>query len=556
MRGTFRIIGFFLFFLLVFVNLARLINFALDISGLDDSGWYFGVAWNLASKGKYASLTNPAAIEPRFETKESQLAVTPDVFNRTSIIGRDNLDYFPVGVSVGPGMIVPVAMVTRIFKAGYWQFRLFPIITYCFLLGGLLWLVYRQAGISGSTILVVFLNLFPGLTIPLGYEALAEPTGFLYLILGGFFLTLSLRRKKREKFNLITSGIFFSLAGLTKFLYFLNFLPTVGLYLYFIRKNKEKLRRVFLLLLGFSLPIFIFELYRFIFLYMFGGLSIWLANLGMSLLFFVSAGSGLGESQISSGRFQTLSQKMGVLGEIGLNNYLLLTLLLACLVIFIFQRWRKRKDFLYLLLFSFWSINLIWFFLLSATGWARHFWPGLILTIFFLSIILGSLFSHHERKTRNLSLLTGLLVVASLLKTTTPSFIYQINFGKETLISWQKKFMEKKPLGAALPLPIFPLSEQKATVEFIKRHILPEAKIFYVGSLMVGEIAPLVNRVFYSTERLSKTKALSQKAYVIFGPYQVSPNWRLISLEDYTIQVNKFCDKEVFSNAYYKICRL
>lgn len=541
-------------FLLVFVNLARLINFALNISGLDDSGWYFGVAENLASKGKYASLTNPAAIEPKFETKESQLAVTPDVFNRTSIIGRDNLDYFPVGVSVGPGIIVPVAMVTRIFKAGYWQFRLFPIITYCFLLGGLLWLVYRQAGISGSIILVLFLNLFPGLMIPLGYEALAEPTGFLYLILGGFFLSLSLRRKEKEKFSLITSGIFFSLAGLTKFLYFLNFLPAVGLYFYFIGKTKEKFQKVGSLLLGFSLPIFIFELYRFVILYKFGGLLVWLANLGMSLLLFVSGGSGLGESQVSGGRLQALSQKMGVFGEIGFSNYLLTTLLLACLIIFLFLRWRKRKDFFYLLLFSFWSINLIWFFFLSATGWARHFWPGLILTIFFLSIILGSLFSHPERRTRNLGLLTGLLVVASLLKTTTPSFIYQINFEKETLISWQRKFMEKKPLGAALPLPIFPLSEQKTAVEFIRGKILPEEKIFYVGSLIVSEIPPLVNRVFYSTELVSKTKVTPKKTYVIFGPYQANPDWRLISFEEYKNQLEKYCGREVFGNGFYKIC--
>ncbi|MCX6796469.1 MAG: hypothetical protein NTW06_03135, partial [Candidatus Falkowbacteria bacterium] len=144
----------------------------------------------------------------------------------------------------------------------------------------------------------------------------------------------------------------------------------------------------------------------------------------------------------------------------------------------------------------------------------------------------------------------------SLLKTITPSFIYQINFKNQTLISWQKKFMEKKPFGAALPLPIFPLWEQKTAVDFIKGNILPEEIIFYVGSLMVSEIPPLVNRVFYSTELILKTKIAPQKTYVIFGPYQVNPDWRQISFEEYKNQLEKYCSQEVFGNGFYKICLL
>lgn len=540
-KNIIKISGFLILLFLIYVNIFRFLNFAFNIAGLDDSGWYFGMAENLAFRGKYASFTNPSL-------GVDKSAVATDIFNRISTVGQDDLDYFPVGVSVGPGLIVPVAIFLKIFGVGYWQFRLFPIISYFFLLGTMLWVVYRLSGIGGMVVLAILLNLFPHLAIPLGFEAFGEPTGFLYVLLGGIFLAIFLKKECQNLLFLVFSGMFFSLATLTKTLYFLNFLPALLIYFLYLQKKKQSWRKFFLLLFSFLLPILLFEIYRFIVLFGLGGLSTYIASLSSGLVFFFTAGgSPLGG--------QPFVQKMAVFKEIGFSQPFYVILCFFCFVAFFIKKWQEQKDSLFLLIFTFWLTNLTWFFIFSNTGWARHFWPGLLLTLIFLSSFLSDSFSQIKKGKFLFPVLATFLLI-SFSGQINFSFIFRPKLEGGILLDWRNKFMEKGFFGARLPLPIFPLSAQKPAVNFIRENVPLQSRIYYVGGLLVSEIPPLAKRIFYSTERIPNEKMNQLPAYVVFGPYQVSSWWRIVSLEEYARELTKYCGWEVFGNDYYKICLL
>lgn len=546
MRKVLDIFVSLLILFLIFVNLARFLNFALKIAGFEhDSGWYFGVAANLALHGKYASYTNPV-----IEGETSGIVVNK--WNRPSIIDQEDLEFFPSGVSVGPAFLIPVASFVRFFGVGYWQFRLFPILTYFLLLGLSIWLVIRFSGKFGIIFLLVFLNLFPQLAIPIAFESFAEPTGLFYLLLGATLLDLSLKLKQKQENLIFLAGIFFSFSLLTKTLYLFGFLAAVLLYSGLLFRGfdwRKKIIKLVYLVAGFLLPILLFEIYCLVVLTRIAGVFAYLANLSSHLIVFVSAGSGLGENPTS------LKDKFKVFSEIGFSSWQKVALLF-CSLLFLFyldyRKDKKKRSFLLELLLIYWLINSCWFLFLNSTGWARHFWPGLFLAVIFMASFMGNVFFNFFLKKNWQALAVILLFLVIIFQPASLGLIFKAGLPENLTAFWRDKYFEQMPQG--LPLPIFSLVKQKEAVDFIKKEIPPKGKIYYLGNLLVAEIPPLVDRVFYEVTRAHQ--ANSELNYVIFGPYQVSLDWRIISQQSYLDQVKKFCQKELFDNDYYKVCLL
>jgi hypothetical protein len=300
---------------------------------------------------------------------------------------------------------------------------------------------------------------------------------------------------------------------------------------------------------GFLLPVLLFEVYHLVVLTRIAGVFAYLANISSHLIVFVSAGSGLGENPIS------LKDKFKVFSEIGFSSWEKV-ILLFCSLLFLFysdyRKNKKKKNFLLELLLIYWWVNCCWFLFLNSTGWARHFWPGLFLAVIFMASFLGSIFFNFFSKKNWHALAVMLLFLVIIFQSAPLGLIFKADLPEDLTAFWRDKYFEQKPQG--LPLPIFSLAKQKEAVDFIKKEIPKDGQIYYIGGFLVAEIPPLVDRIFYSVARARLVNSKSN--YIIFGPYQASSDWRIISQQSYFDQVKKFCQKELFDNNYYKVCLL
>src|SRR3990167_7690110 len=132
--------------LMVLPFLLRSVFFATHIGGVEhDSGWYLGVARNLAQRGIYASYTNTVT--------EAMKGTYPSIHGRVSVQDDNGFVYFPAGVTVGPGYIIPEALILKLFGYGWWQFRAWPLLAFMGLLI-LTFLIIWQVG--GLLALILF----------------------------------------------------------------------------------------------------------------------------------------------------------------------------------------------------------------------------------------------------------------------------------------------------------------------------------------------------------------------------------------------------------------
>ncbi|NUQ65082.1 MAG: phospholipid carrier-dependent glycosyltransferase [Pirellulales bacterium] len=241
--------------------LARVVVFADHFGGVaQDSGWYLGVAKNLAHRGIYASYSNAIPEEP------------PGAWE--SILGRMNVQdaagftYFPAGVTVGPGYVVPEAMVLSLFGDGWWQYRLWPLLTYWGMLVVLLWLAVRMGGIASAALLCLWFWFVPQLSITTAYEAYSEPAALFWLLLSVACYDRARRGGPRAGFFYGAAGVLLSLATLTKALAMLAAPVFFLAALVELRAGRRRLRLWItdwvLFAVGFLVPNATFSLYRYV----------------------------------------------------------------------------------------------------------------------------------------------------------------------------------------------------------------------------------------------------------------------------------------------------
>lgn len=104
----------------------------------------------------------------------------------------------------------------------------------------------------------------------------------------------------------------------------------------------------------------------------------------------------------------------------------------------------------------------------------------------------------------------------------------------------------------------FRLSEQIELVNYFKKSIKAEDRIYYLGWFLVAEASPLVDKVFYSIDRyftIGQQNPENGKSYLIFGPYQKGTQ-ALVPEEYVSQKILTLCHQVVFSNPSYTLCAL
>ena len=540
-------------FLLSLVFVIKVIFFVGPYAGIEhDSGWYLGIAKNLADRGIYASYTN---------TIESDgVGAFPSIHHRYSVQDKDGYSYLPGGITVGPGYVIPEAILLRIFGNGWWQYRLWPLLSFAFLLIASFALSLRLGGRLVTACAVIWLWSIPQFTTQFAFEALSEQTALFYLILSFVLCAYALTTStKKRNICWLAAGVLFALAVLTKLLLLLAGVSFFVLAILDLFSNAENKRSWFtrwsLLFLGFLIPNILFELYQFLVLYSRFGMEGYVAIWKDFFIHFQQDTKG-GQSSLA---LHFLLQKADVWRLIGFRWPIFAWFGLGVGASFLPKdRYPFRRNFLVLSYVTI-AITMLWFIKSDPAGWGRHAWHALYIGLFLLSGIfvegIRFFLFHPNPRMKWLSLL---LVVFVAVGFRTGFFDFSAFLDEGTVAKWRELRIDGELQG--LPSnPIVTLWHQQEVVEFFKRVIRSEDQIYYWDQFLVAEISPLVDRVFYPLGRyVSRQKSANRgdgKNYVIFGPYQIGPN-AMISSETVVNAMNHMCAKMRLSNPEYVVCEL
>lgn len=532
----------------VLLFLARSIFFANTYGGIEhDSGWYLGVAKNLALRGIYASYTNTVT--------EEGVGAFPSIHGRFSVQDSQGFTYFPAGVTLGPGYVMPEAFIIKIFGSGFWQYRAWPLIAFTGLLILLFYFVYSIGGLLALIIFQVWLWAIPQIYVVFSYEAFSEHIALFYLLLSILFLHRSL--KKNTSDMLFFSGIFLSLAALTKYIYAITAAPFLIWLFFDLYKNrsalKKPLQRWSLFFIGLVLPIILFLGYR--------NIST-LAKFGPSgldginqdfMIHFKSEGSDI--KNLLHPNWEFVSKKILLWSNVAIKYPMMwLLLLVSPFITFILAKKDSRIILSLLYLITFVSVG--WFVMLESFGWTRRTWQSFPLAIALVSIMIGLLIDAKYTLWKKITACILIIVVIPFslrYDKLEPGFVIP----QKTLDSWSTtRYSEGIQL---LPhQPQFSITDQKETVKYFQSNIRPQDRIYYIGGLLVAELSPLVDKVFYPIgryENLRYTNPDGGNSYLIFGPYQLPP-LSIVSSDHITTNVQNYCSKVTFQNSSYVLCKL
>ena len=546
----------FIFYLLItsLLFFARVVVFADRLGGVEhDSGWYLGVARNLAQRGIYASYTNTIIPEEQGDY--------PSIHGRFSVQDENGYSYFPAGVTVGPGYIIPEAILLKIFGYDFWQFRLWPLISFFCLLILVFYFAYKLGGWISLIILYIWLWLFPQIYLPMAYEAYGEHVALFYLLLSFF---LFLRKSKTERSNyflMFISGVIFSLSVLTKYLMLLaissfGFIFLCDVFLMFRKKDPRQTRqKIFGWIvwgLGFVLPMAIFEVYRYLSLVSQFGVQGWKAINKDIQIHLAQNGSGLKLLKLD---YNFVFKKFLIWEKFGFRYGFLAWTVLAFYTLQILYKKRKGDIQIFSLFIVSSLAGLIWFTFFSPTGWTRHAWMSLVLGLVLIASFLGSLISRIKMKKKfGFTLILG----ASILLTQRLSMAHpKFSIDESVINKWELQRYE----GGLQGLPtntIASLSDQKELKSFFEKNVKNKDRVYYLGWFLVAEASPIVDKVFYTYDRyeyLQRKNPQNGVSYLILGPYQKG-RLSLVGQSYVPKKIDSLCNKVVFNNPSYTLCTL
>jgi hypothetical protein len=529
--------------------LARILFFVNSYGGLEhDSGWNLGLAKNLATRGIYASYTNTIT--------NSSVGVSGNIHNRISVQDKLGFVYFPAAVAIGPGYVLPEALILKIFGSGWWQYRAWPLVGFSALLFLMLYIVWRFGHLFGLIIFSVWLWLVPQFTVQMAYEALSEHIALLFLLIGFFLFYLNYTHKRL--WLSLLAGLFIAFSYLTKTLFLL---PALGVLVflqcdYFIYEHQKKylLFKWLTLIIGIIIPVMAFGMYQFIYLTSHFGPGGWAALQQESRLVFAQSGSGTDPLKLVSQTSVFILQKLSVWLDVGISHSWIVWLFyLFSPVIFLkYLPDYKAKIFCSALYFSSF-ISFIWFILFSSDGWGRHIWQGLILGMLLLSISVGLFYERLKNTRRFLFWLIFTPLIFFLINYSTLNISPVLN--QSAITSWVT-IRKIRGLDGFPSNPVLSLADQKQLVSFFKTDIHPSDRIFYHLGYLNAEISPLVDKVFYPIGRYladGKKNPEGGNSYLIIGPYQQGP-WSDVSFAYLSDLQTAICLRVVFRNPSYLLC--
>jgi len=529
----------------------RVLFFASQLGSVEhDSGWYLGVAKNLAERGIYASYTNTI--------REEGIGAHPSIHGRFSVQDSNGFSYFPAGVTVGPGYVVPESILLKLFGNGWWQYRLWPLLCYTALLTILFYFVLQIGGILSLLFFQIWLWALPQITTQFAYESYSEPIALLYLLIS--FLFYYLAAKKEKLSMMFFAGLFVGFSLETKNLFLLPSLSFILPLLWEIWMHHKKLHMLFfrwvLFIIGISLPISLYEGYRYFFLVSHFGPSAWKAINQDLYLLFQSNGSGITNLNFSHLDPTFIMKKMNIWTDVGINYPFPLWILFLFSLPFVIRAANKQWRMIACMIYASVIISFIWFIVISPTGWARHAWQALILGMSIVSITLAQSFSLIKLTFRNILPLAVIIFgIGSLIRYESTQLTPFLN--QNSVEIWHANQYIRGVEG--LPsTPILSLTDQKGLINFFHSRIYSNDRVYFAGWFLNAEISPLVDKVFYTLDRyytLGQANPDGGKSYLIFGPYQHGI-WSLEPADYLPRKIALLCGIIVYQNPSYTLCVL
>jgi hypothetical protein len=544
------------FLLTVFLFFLRVVLFTSNYGSIEhDSGWFLGVAKNLAHRNIYASYINTI--------EEEGVGAHPSIRRGVSVQDEEGFSYFPIGVTVGPGYVFPQALLLKIFGDGWWQYRLWPLIAYVGLLFLLFYLVWVLGGIWALIIFQIWLWAIPQLTTTFAYEGFGEHIALFYL-LAGYLIYLNTFESRKRKTLMFVAGCLFSFAVLTKLLLLLALFAFVPVVLWEIHTNRQELRSVLLgwgaLFVGFITPFVLFEIYRFAAIVSKFDVQTWKAIYENIRLEFVYGGSGL--HNLGSPNLSYIRLKLMVWPDVGMKDSQILWMLFLVSPLLVLGRIEGRYFIIFLVMYCAALTTFFWFVFISYYGWTRHAWHGLLLAMMLISAGLGIILRATMvdwNKRSVISFLIILLAVTVVVRFDRVELKFLLD--DKTIDKWHETRSYRKRGILLLGLPhaaLFSFDDQRETAGFFKEKIHEVDRIYYSELFLVSEMATLVDKVFYPLGRFFNNDYKNPEggeSYLIIGPYQQG-RWAFTEDKYAGETTGKYCDGVVFSNPSYVICKL
>jgi hypothetical protein len=588
-------------------QLARVIAFVSVYGGIEhDGGWMLSISRSLAEQGSYTTMVS-TIIDP-------DVPGGMNVDEKFDIQAADGRIWFFTGNGIGPASIVPDALILKLFGTDFWALHLGPLLFYtCFLLLAA-YIVYQLAGLAAVVLLHVFLFFYPHLSIFLGYEAMGETPGMVYVLWAYLAFAVAMQKRRPRRWFFLVAGLIAGLAVNAKLIalwsvsgvfIWAGLLWLVGWFLNFRRPRFAPVRlstvvnptqdsglpnpprdlrdllnfsrqphfdEILLLIGGLMMPLALWELVHLVVLTRLTNFELYLRHVEQRIKFVLDDGSGVG-LQIYSGP-EFFWDKFFLLSEVTHPERWVIALVFIAILVggaTLLWLWHSQayKQNLLALIWLGWLVNTIWFVTLAKTGWPRHFWFGLVLAALLLSVILVELlvggirryYSQAEeqkfgpsprRLIGSTPLIGGLLLFAVVAwGFASQPHVWGFFVPDEIVPYWREKQLNNK-YGASLPWIIIPRAAQAEVVAYL-RQLPPEANIYYPARHKTAEISVQVGKVLYPLNRRKFMKPYSQDVGLI-GPSLIAPWLEPVRREALLNLVREECPQPVLSNDYYMIC--
>ncbi len=293
-----------------------------------------------------------------------------------SFDGVYGIDKFSEGITTGPTLVLPAALLILIFGNTLWVPG-FVVTTICvILLVLIISSLQKQTNLMrtllfSNLLIFFFYNITAGLHFTNWYVLLGEiPATFL-----GILAVILLADSPNNRRVIIYSCFLFGLAFTTKMLSLLSFLPIIGWFAFSLIKAKQNRKKLIinylLAALAFLLPYLLFEIWKLLSL----GFSAYIENWYAFIKLFEQLSGSKGDSSLFE-LFTTRSKSM--LNHFGFTPLLLVLIGgVVAYLIYKYSNITSIKIVFTLLMLGALSHLLYWVFL--STGWHRYALIGLLL---------------------------------------------------------------------------------------------------------------------------------------------------------------------------------
>ncbi|MCB0210234.1 MAG: hypothetical protein KDJ52_12930 [Anaerolineae bacterium] len=589
----------------------RIIVFINVYGGIEhDGGWMLSISRSLAETGTYTTLVSTIA--------DPNVPGGINVDQKFDIQAPDGRVWFFTGNGIGPASIIPDAVVLKLFGSSFWALRAGPLIFFTFFLLLTAYLLYELAGLWAIILFHAYLFFYPHISIFLSYEAMGEVPAMVYIIWAYLAFAAATLRQQRRSFYFFLAGLVISLAlnaklitlwSISGILLWAGLLWLFGL----IRQrqlttnlsrtessvaniavnypaNRVSLGELMWLGVGTASLVVIWEFVHLVVLTRLTNFDLYLRHAQQRLTFILDDGSGVG-LQIHSGA-EFFWDKFFILSEVAhparwVTAILFIAIFLGGLGLAWLWRQQPWRQNILMPMWLGWLANTAWFVGLAKTGWARHFWFGLVLAMILLCVIIVTLLrravscqlsavscqqlavSEQQSPVSSLpisqspnpstSLRTGLpslIAGAVLLTFVLWGFVIQPHvwgfFLPDVIVPyWHEKQINNK-YDASLPWIIIPRQAQTEVVNYIDQ-MPPEAHIYYPGQHKAAEISPQTGRVQLPLNRQPYLEPHPDDI-VLIGPSLISPWKDPVQRQDLRQLIQQQCPHPAIENDFYMVC--